>query len=423
MKKVSMYISLVVLFIIFYFVPQQTQAQSITAIKTTTAEVTVLRDDLETAQITLSKNAIVTVFEEQDGWAKIGYKTIVGYVPTTTLKTLQPELKLVTAKNPPYVRDANNFQANTLGNLYLHSIVEVYSIDANGWAFIRYGDLTGYVIGHALSTPNVKTMMINDANGLTVRQTASPSGQQIGTLANGTQVDVYTTFQDWSYIVTKDMQGYVVASKLKAVTTHSNPTSKPVQVGKYNQGITKPNKRVALTFDDGPHPTVTQQVLKTLKKYDAKATFFVTGHRVKANPQILKEVFDAGHEIGNHTYKHPKLTTIPIKEVKSQITTTDAQIKAAIGQNATVFRPPYGAYNAQIQAQLSVPLIMWSVDTLDWKHRDPKKTLQSVKAQAKNGSIILMHDVHQPTADALDSVLAYLSKQGYEFVTVSEIIQ
>ena len=421
MKKVSIFISLVFLFI--YFAPEQTQAQSVTGIKMTAVEVSVLREDLETAQITLSKNAIVTVFEEQDGWAKIGYKTVVGFVPTTALKTVQPELKLVTSKNPPYVRDANNFQANTLGNLYLHSIVEVYSIDASGWAFIRYGDLTGYVIGHALSSPNVKTMTTNDANGLIVRQTASPSGQQLGTLANGTQVDVYTTFQDWSYIVTKDLQGYVVASKLKAVITQTRPTTKPVQVGKYNQGIAKPNKRVALTFDDGPHPTVTQQVLKTLKKYDAKATFFVTGHRVKANPQILKEVFDAGHEIGNHTYKHPKLTAIPLKEVNSQITTADAQIKAAIGQNATVFRPPYGAYNKQIQSQLSVPLIMWSVDTLDWKHRDPKKTLQSVKAQTKNGSIILMHDVHQTTADALDSVMSYLSKQGYEFVTVSEIIQ
>ena len=100
MKKVSIYVSLAVLCIIFYFLPQQAQAQTVTAIKMTASEVSVLRDDLETAQITLSKDSIVIVFEEQDGWAKIGYKTVIGYVPATELKTAQPELKLVSSKNP-----------------------------------------------------------------------------------------------------------------------------------------------------------------------------------------------------------------------------------------------------------------------------------------------------------------------------------
>lgn len=136
---------------------------------------------------------------------------------------------------------------------------------------------------------------------------------------------------------------------------------------------------------------------------------------------MLKDVANAGHEIGNHTFNHKKLTTLSLRNAKLQIDSTDAVIKAAIGHNATVFRPPYGAYNKSIVNQLNVPNVLWSIDTLDWKHHNPQKTLAAVQKNAKNGSIVLMHDIHQETADALDSILAMLQKQGYEFVTVSEL--
>lgn len=167
---------------------------------------------------------------------------------------------------------------------------------------------------------------------------------------------------------------------------------------------------------------MTRQILKTLEKYEAKATFFVVGQEVKEHPEILKAVYNAGHEIGNHTFNHKKLTTLSSKEVKQQIQSTDTLIKSTIGQRATVFRPPYGSYDKTITDQLNVPNVLWTIDTLDWKHRDPKKTVLAVKEHAKNGSIILMHDIHQTTADALDEVLATLQKQGYEFVTVSELL-
>ena len=253
MKHLTVYALFSLLFFVLFFVPQQQIfADSVIAIKTVTEDVSVMLDDLETTQIMLSKNTIVTVLTEQDGWAKISYKTIVGYVPVITLNTAKPELKLVASKNPPFVRNSNDFHATAVGNLYPNSIVEVYAIDKSGWAFVRYGDLTGFVIGNVLTSPVIKTQMVNDANGLSVKQTASPSGNTIGTLANGTKVDVYTTFQDWSYIVTKDLQGYVVASKLKAVPTRSTPVPEKPAPGN-SEKHQENTRKVLLRVQNGLH--------------------------------------------------------------------------------------------------------------------------------------------------------------------------
>ncbi|MEO4054581.1 polysaccharide deacetylase family protein [Solibacillus sp. CAU 1738] len=383
-------------------------------IRSITKEVNLLADDYATIITTIPENATVIMYEKSNGWAKIGFMQYTGFVKLNVLKSIKPEPMLASSKNPPYVRETNNFHAKPLGNVYVDSIVQVYATDEQGWSFVQYGNLTGYVIATALKTPKTKTMVVKEPKGLSVKLTASTSSSEIAVLQDKTKVEVYTLLQGWAYIVAGDIQGYVVASKLQNTTIP--------KIGKFNYGVVTKTKRVALTFDDGPHPTITHQILKTLEKYDAKATFFVTGHRVEKSPDVLKDVFEAGHEIGNHTYNHPKLTDLPMKQVKSQIEQTNKLVKSIIGEEPTLFRPPYGSFDKEIQASLSVPLIMWSVDTLDWKHREPAKTLDAVQNYSKNGSIILMHDVHQTTADALDQVLAYLTKQGYEFVTVSEIL-
>lgn len=184
----------------------------------------------------------------------------------------------------------------------------------------------------------------------------------------------------------------------------------------------KNRKRVALTFDDGPHQTVTKQILNLLDKYDAKATFFVVGTQVKKNKEVLKEVKNRGHEIGNHTLNHKKLTKLTVKQIEYEINSTNNLIKEAIGEEATVMRPPYGATNKKINQMIKVPVVLWTVDTLDWKYKDAKKLLPMVKKNIHNNGIILMHDIHQSTADGLESVLAYLKEEGYEFVTVSELL-
>ncbi|WP_107841946.1 polysaccharide deacetylase family protein [Metasolibacillus meyeri] len=415
MKK-WLYTSLAVLFVSMLFMNIKTEAaQDKTAIRTLVEETYLLSSDYVTPITSLPPKAIVILHNVEAGWAHIEYKGQQGYVPSTTLKSAQSTLMLASAKNPPIVRETTAAQAKHLGTLYIDSIVHAYTTNEENWYFVQYGNLTGYVIATALKAPTSQKMLVQRQDGLVVRNIASKFGENLTVIPANTKVDVYTNFQGWAYIVAdQHVEGYVLAHGLKAV-----PVPKP---GKYSQGIATKTKRIALTFDDGPHPTVTKQILATLKKYDAKATFFVTGHRVNKSPKVLKEVYEAGHEIGNHTWNHPKLTQIEVKQVNAQINDTNKIVKSIIGEEPTLFRPPYGAYNKEILSSLSVPLVMWSVDTLDWQHRTPSKTLKAVQNGSYNGSIILMHDIHQTTADALDGVLSYLSKQGYEFVTVSELI-
>lgn len=185
-------------------------------------------------------------------------------------------------------------------------------------------------------------------------------------------------------------------------------------------GNTK-KKQVALTFDDGPDPKVTPKILATLAKYDAKATFFMLGSRVEFYPEIAGDVLEAGHELGNHTWTHANLTNMASDAIIEEVSRTNNIIEQSTGSAPTVFRPPYGAFNDDMLNILSLPVVLWDVDTLDWKHRDATQLLASVKSSVHDGSTILMHDIHLSTAQGLESVLAYLTSEGYTFVTVSEL--
>lgn len=184
-----------------------------------------------------------------------------------------------------------------------------------------------------------------------------------------------------------------------------------------------PEKRVALTFDDGPDPDVTTRVLDILNKYDAKATFYMLGSRVEYYPDIAKKVQEAGHELGNHSWTHPDLTKASDEKILSEIDRTSQIIEEVTGVKPDTFRPPYGAFNDKVKQHTDLPIVLWDVDTLDWKHRNPQHLLTYAKEQVRNNSIILMHDIHPSTADGLDALMAYLKDNGYTFVTVSEIEQ
>lgn len=184
-----------------------------------------------------------------------------------------------------------------------------------------------------------------------------------------------------------------------------------------------PVKKVALTFDDGPDPDVTTRILQTLEKYDAKATFFMLGSRVEYYPEIAKMVQEAGHELANHSWTHPDLTKASTEKVFDEIDRTSKIIEDVTGEKPYSFRPPYGAFNELVKEQTDLPITLWDVDTLDWKHRNPEQLLTQVQNGVKDGSIVLMHDIHPTTADGLDAVMAYLQDNGYTFVTVSEIEQ
>lgn len=191
---------------------------------------------------------------------------------------------------------------------------------------------------------------------------------------------------------------------------------------KYKTYIKKrTRKAVALTFDDGPSPKTTPVALDLLKKYNAKGTFFMVGHAVEGNEDIIKRVIAEGHQIGNHSWDHPVLTKISLEKAKSQINDTTAALKKASGLDVHIMRPPYGAINGAIQAEVDQSFILWDVDTLDWKNRNTASIMKEVR-KAQAGSIILMHDIHQTTIDALPLILQYLTEQGFEMVTIEELM-
>ena len=182
---------------------------------------------------------------------------------------------------------------------------------------------------------------------------------------------------------------------------------------------------VALTYDDGPGGNdLTDRLIKSYKKHNARATFFVIGKNVKEYPDEVKKMAGAGHEVGNHSYTHPILSKAGAKKAEKEIAETDKAIEDAGLEKPTLLRPPYGATNGKVDkvaGEHDKHVIMWDVDTLDWKTKSTPKTIAAVKKNVHPGSIVLMHSIHKPTVEATDSILKYLEDQGYSMVTVSEL--
>lgn len=189
-----------------------------------------------------------------------------------------------------------------------------------------------------------------------------------------------------------------------------------------NREFDSDEQKVALTFDDGPDPEVTPQILNILNQYEARATFYMVGNSVEYYPEIAREVAEEGHEIGNHTMTHADLTTSPEEEAIYEIDKTNELIAEATGQIPTSFRPPYGSTTEALEELVNMPAVLWTVDSFDWQSREAESIIQAIQEEIHEDAIILMHDIHQETADALPEVLNYLKSEGYEMVTVSELL-
>lgn len=184
-------------------------------------------------------------------------------------------------------------------------------------------------------------------------------------------------------------------------------------------------KYIALTFDDGPHPNVTPQVLQTLREQNVKATFFMLGSQVEKYPDMAKQVADNGHEIGNHTYSHLNARKRTMVEVAEEIRTTSEMIELATGVKPMLFRPPYGNYTSEVleyAEQNGYSTVLWSVDSQDWKSKNAGAINNMVTQHAATGSIVLMHDIHAATAEALPQLIEKLQMEGYQFITISELL-
>lgn len=177
---------------------------------------------------------------------------------------------------------------------------------------------------------------------------------------------------------------------------------------------------VALTFDDGPS-IYTKEILKTLKKYDARATFFIVGERVSSYADTMKQASKQGCEIGSHSYSHANLGTAALSTINSELDKTEDKVKDILGYYTGIMRPPYGSIGTKLREQIGKPMILWSIDTLDWKTRNAKSTETKIMSNVKDGDIILMHDLYSQSRDAAIKVIPKLIKEGYQLVTVSEM--
>ncbi|MDD6212804.1 MAG: polysaccharide deacetylase family protein [Clostridiales bacterium] len=178
---------------------------------------------------------------------------------------------------------------------------------------------------------------------------------------------------------------------------------------------------VALTFDDGPGSDSTNRILDVLEENSAHATFFIVGENASKNPEALQREVSLGCELGSHTNTHAALSKLSEDEVNNEMSQSIASIEEASGGKVTVMRPPWGDITASLKESLDIPIILWSLDTLDWKTRDADATCQNIKENVKGGDIILMHDIHSETADAVEEIVPWLIKNGYELLTVSEL--
>jgi peptidoglycan/xylan/chitin deacetylase (PgdA/CDA1 family) len=214
-----------------------------------------------------------------------------------------------------------------------------------------------------------------------------------------------------------------------------SPSPTPASSPEASTGASKPatwfsvnvdGPYIAMTFDDGPSPETTPRLLDILKQRNIKATFFMIGQNAERNPAIVKRILAEGHEIGNHSWTHPQLSKLSDDRVTEEINKTQNAIKDSSGYTPVLMRPPYGAITARqkdwIEKQFGLSVIIWSVDPFDWKRPGASVIEERILAGARPGAIVLSHDIHKQTVDAMPATLDALAAKGFKFVTVSQLI-
>ena len=217
------------------------------------------------------------------------------------------------------------------------------------------------------------------------------------------------------------------AGSLRAIFIVASVSYSFAQMSSKNaiSSFTTNEKYVFLTFDDGPHSNLTPKLLDVLKLKNVKATFFVIGLKAKMHPKILARMSEEGHEIANHSWNHPVLSTLDYSEVLQQLQTTNSAIFDASNKTPAVMRPPYGNTNGKLNEymrdQQNLKVILWSIDTKDWKRPNPQDIVKVAMAKAKPGDIILCHDIHPGTIAAIPDLIDGLQAKGFKFLTISQM--
>ncbi|MCD8098601.1 MAG: polysaccharide deacetylase family protein [Lachnospiraceae bacterium] len=181
-------------------------------------------------------------------------------------------------------------------------------------------------------------------------------------------------------------------------------------------------KRIALTFDDGPHPVYTPQMLEVLERENVPATFFLLGENVELYGDIVKDIAAQDHLIGNHTWHHVQITTLSPEEARAEILETSRLIEELTGQGTEYVRPPFGTWNPDLESELDLIPVMWSIDTLDWITENVDQIVEQVVREASENDIILMHDSYESTVQAVERIIPLLRAENFEFVTADQVI-
>src|SRR3954463_14800056 len=216
------------------------------------------------------------------------------------------------------------------------------------------------------------------------------------------------------------------AEKSAASPTRPKPAATPAEPSFTFNSVHVDGLFIALTFDDGPNATLTPKLLDLLAARHLKATFFVVGQNAADHPDILKRAVREGHEIANHSWSHPNLGKMSDDAVRRELQKTDDAIAAAIGKRPTLMRPPYGSITARqkkwIHDEFGYRIIIWDVDPLDWKRPGPSVVTARILKETVQGSIVLAHDIHAPTIEAMPATFDQLMKKGFKSVTVTELL-
>ena len=221
-----------------------------------------------------------------------------------------------------------------------------------------------------------------------------------------------------TYYFTAD--GKMATGKQKVGLAECEFNKKGELVSKKESSIDPKKPMVALTFDDGPGKR-TGELLAQLEKYNAHATFFMLGQKVSSYPDVVKKMKEIGCELGNHSYSHQNLAKASVAGITDELGKTNAGIAQIAGEGATVMRPPYGAISDTLKSTVGMPMILWNIDTLDWKTRNAQKTIETTMNNVDDGDIILLHDIHTESVDAALQLIPKLQEAGYQLVTVSEL--
>lgn len=184
----------------------------------------------------------------------------------------------------------------------------------------------------------------------------------------------------------------------------------------------KEKPSIAITFDDGPSGRYTGRLLDGLKERNVKASFFLIGENAKENPELVERIYKEGHLIGNHTYSHVQMTHLSEEAAVGEIEKTDQVISAITGEHVAYMRPPFGAWQRELEVRMEVLPVLWSVDPLDWTTENVDEIVSKVVTEVEEGDIILLHDCYASSVEAALRIVDILQKEGYEFVTVDRLL-